>query len=379
MINFALSEEQRAVRDLAREFARNEIAPLAAQYDRSGEFPWPVVHKAFDVGLAYPNIPEVYGGPGLAVLDECLIAEELCWGCAGIAGAITVSNLVAGALHLAGAGEQKQRYLPELLQQRKLASYALTEPGAGSDAAAISTTARRGDGGYLLSGTKSFITNAGEASYFLVFAKTDPAAGHRGLSAFLLPRDAPGLAVGPPDHKMGQRAADTRQLFLEDVRASSEQRLGAEGDGFKLAMEVFNRSRPTVGAVGVGIARRAFEMAAGYANQRQAFGRPILDHQGVGFLLADMFIQIEAARLLCWQAAWRLDQGLAAGVHAAAAKCFAADVAMRVATDAVQVFGGYGYLEDYGVEKLMRDAKVVQIYEGTSQIQRLVIARSLKK
>ncbi len=379
MIDFELSEEERGYRDLAREFARHEIAPVAAAYDRSGEFPWPVLHKAFDIGLVGGNIPEPYGGAGLSALAECLVSEELCWGCAGIAGAITISGLAASALILAGTDEQKQRYLPELLRERKLASYALTEPGAGSDAAAIATTARRSNGGYLLSGTKSFITCAGEASSFLVFAKTDPAAGHRGLSAFIIPREAPGLTVGPPDHKMGQRAADTRQVFLEDVPAGAGQRIGGEGDGFKLAMEVFNRSRPLVGAVGVGIARRAFEMATDYANQRRAFGQKIIDHQGVGFLLADMFIQIEAARLLCWQAAWRLDRGLAANAHAAAAKCFAADVAMRVTTDAVQVFGGYGYMEDYGVEKLMRDAKVVQIYEGTTQIQRLIIARSLKR
>jgi len=379
MISFALSPEQEAFRSLAREFARNEIAPVAADYDRSGEFPWPVVEKAFDAGLVYPNIPEAHGGPGLDALGECLLSEELAWGCAGISGAIGLSALIAHALLRAGSEEQKRRYLGEFLGDRKLAAYALTEPEAGSDAAAIQTRACRHGDEYVIDGSKTFITIAAEASYFLVFAKTNPHDAHHGISAFLVPRDAPGLTVGKKDDKMGQRAADTCQIFFQDVRVHRREMLGAEGEGFKLAMAVFDHSRPVVGAKGVGIARRAFEMATDYANQRRTFGRPIIDHQGIGFLLADMFIRVEAARLLCWQAAWRADSGIPSSPLASAAKCFGADVAMQVTTDAVQVFGGYGYMREYGVEKLMRDAKVVQIYEGTTQIQRLIIARSLKR
>ncbi len=379
MISFDLSDEQRAYRDMAREFARNEIAPVAGQYDRSGEFPWPIVHKAFDLGLVYASVPEEYGGAGIGVLAECLIAEELTWACAGVSAAPVVSSLIASGLSLAGSEEQKRRYLPELIRDRKLVAYALTEPGAGSDAAAIVSTARRHGDDYVINGVKSFISLAQEASYFLVFAKTDPEDPHRGMSAFLAPRETPGLSIGQKDEKMGQRCADTSQVFFEDVKVNKADRIGAEGEGFKLAMEIFNRSRPLVAAAGVGIASRAFDMATEYANERHAFGRPIIDHEGVGFLLADMFIEIEAARLLCWQAAWRLDCGLPSSAHASAAKCCGADVAMKVTTDAVQIFGGYGYIRDYGVEKLMRDAKVLQIYEGTTQIQRLIIARSLKR
>lgn len=379
MIDFALSPEQESCRRLARDFARHEIVPVADHYDRTSEFPWPVIQKAFDAGLVYPNIPEAYGGAAIDTLGECLIREELSWGCAGIGGAIGLGAIISYGLAIAASEEQKRRYLPELLNERKLAAYALTEPGAGSDAAAIQTRAARHGDEYLITGSKSFISLAAEASYFLVFAKTNPEEGARGISAFWVPREAPGLTIGKKDEKMGQRAADTCQVFFEGVKVPEGDRIGAEGEGFKLAMKVFDHSRPVVGAIGVGIARRAFEMAAEYANQRKTFGRPIIDHQGVGFLLADMYIEIEAARLLCWQAAWRADRGLELAAAASAAKCFSADVAMKVTTDAVQVFGGYGYMREYGVEKLMRDAKVVQIYEGTTQIQRLIIARSLRQ
>jgi len=379
VIDFQLSPEQQSFRDLARDFARHEIVPVAGDYDRSAEFPWPVVHKAFEVGLVYPNIPEEYGGAGIDLVSECLLREELSWGCAGISGAIGLSPLIALGLMIGGSEEQKRRYLPELIRERKLAAYALTEPGAGSDAAAIQTRAVRHGDDYAITGSKCFITIASEASYFLVFAKTNADDPHRGVSAFLVPRGTSGLTVGKKDDKMGQRAAGIAQVFFEDVKVPKRDRIGAEGEGFKLAMEVFNRSRPLVGAKGVGVARRAFEMASEYANQRRTFGKPIIDHQGVGFLLADMYIQIEAARLLCWKAAWLADRGCDNSVAAAAAKCFAADTAMRVTTDAVQVLGGYGYIRDYGVEKLMRDAKVIQIYEGTTQIQRLIIAKKLKR
>jgi len=379
MLNFDLSEEQKMIRDLARDFARKEILPKAEHYDRSGEYPWPIVRKAQKVGLVSSNVPEEYGGPGLGVLEECILNEELAWACSGIHTALMLNNLAAWPLLLAGNADQKARYLPRLTDGGEMGAYALTEPAAGSDVAGIlSTAARQGDG-YVLNGSKTWITNSPVASFYVVFAKTDPSARHRGISAFIVERDWPGVTVGKPIPKMGQHAAWTGELVFEDVRVPAENLLGAEGEGFLITMRVFDHSRPPVAAAAVGVARRALEEATRYAQERQAFGKPLIVQQGISFLLADMAMQIEAARLLVHKAAWLVDGGRDNVKQAAFAKAFAADMCMKAVTDAVQVFGGYGYSQEYPVEKLMRDAKIYQIYEGTSQIQRVIIARELSK
>jgi acyl-CoA dehydrogenase len=377
MIEFSLTEEQKAFQKLAHEFAEKEIAPVAAEYDRSAKFPWPVVEKAYEVGLMNLNIPEEYGGPGLKSLDDCLVAENLAWGCAGINGAIGLNGLAALPILIAGSEEQKKKYLPRLTREKQLAAYAVSEPAAGSDVAGLQMTAKRHGNEFILSGTKNFISNASVANFYVVFAYTDKEQKHRGVSAFVVERQWPGVQPGRKDDKMGQRAADTAQLILEEVKVPKENLLGAEGDGFKIAMKVFDKSRPGVAAGAVGVARRAMEYAIEYAQDRKAFGQPIGSFQGVSFKIAQMAMEIAAARLLTWQAAWLADHGMRSTLEASYAKCFAADTVMRVTTEAVQVFGGYGYIKEYPVEKLMRDAKVFQIYEGTSEIQRVIIAREL--
>jgi acyl-CoA dehydrogenase len=379
MPDFNLNDEQEMIREMAQDFARKEILPVAEHYDRSGEFPWPVVRKAQKVGLLSLNVPEEYGGPGLGVLEECLVNEELAWACSGIQTALMMNNLAAWPILLAGTPEQKQRYLPRLTQGGQLAAYALTEPAAGSDVAGIlSTAARQGDG-YVLNGSKTWISNSPVAGFFIVFAKTDPEARGRGISAFIVERDWPGVTVGRPLPKMGQHAAWAGELTSEEVRVPVENRLGAEGQGFPIAMQVFDRSRPAVSAAAVGVARRALEEATRYAKERMAFGKPIIAQQGVSFMLADMAIGVEAARLLVHKAAWLVDHGRPNVLEAACAKALAADACMKITTDAVQVFGGYGYSQEYPVEKLMRDAKIYQLYEGTSQIMRVIIGRELAK
>lgn len=377
MIDFSLSEEQQAIRTLARDFARNEIAPRAAEFDRSGEYPREIVRKAFRAGLVYGPVPEEYGGGGLGALDQLFIAEELSAGCAGIAGCIAINSLASIPLVLFGSPDQKERILSEICSCEKLMALCVTEPGAGSDVASMSTTARREGGQYLLKGTKCFITNGGVADYYVVFASTDRSRGHRGISAFLVPRDTPGVSVGKKEDKMGQRAANTTDVIFEDAAVPAENLIGAEGQGFKIIMQTFNHSRPGVAASAVGVARSAMEFALKYAKEREQFGLPIFLHQGIMFMLADMARDIDAARLLAWHAAWIGEQGLNNAREAAEAKLFAGDMVMRVTTDAVQVLGGYGYVKDYPVEKLMRDAKVFQIYEGTAQVQRLLIGRAL--
>ncbi len=379
MLDFTLSEEQEMIREMARNFARKEILPKAEHYDQSDEYPWPIIKKAQKAGLISSNIPAEYGGPGLGVLEECIINEELAWACSGVQTAIMLNNLASWPILLAGNEDQKARYLPRLTEGGELASYALTEPAAGSDVAGIRATAvRRGDE-YILNGTKTWITNAPVSSFSVIFAKTDPEARHRGISAFIVDHKWPGVTLSKPIPKMGQHAAWTGEIVLEDVHVPVENRLGEEGDGFLIAMKVFDRSRPPVSAAAVGVARRALEEALRYAQERQAFGKPIIAQQGISFMLADMAMNIEAARLLVYQAAWLVDNGKPNVKEAAFAKAFAADMCMKVTTDAVQVFGGYGYSREYPVEKLMRDAKIYQIYEGTSQIQRVIIARELTK
>jgi acyl-CoA dehydrogenase len=355
------------------------MRPKAAECDTSSIHPGEVIAKAHALGLMNLHVPEAFGGPGLGCLDGALIAEELNWGCSGMGTSIGGNNLGAQPVILAGSEEQKRRWLVPLVEEPLLCAFALTEPGAGSDVAALQTTAvRRGDE-YVLNGSKMFVTNAGHAAWTIVFAKTDRAVGHRGISAFLVPMDADGVVVEAHLDKMGQRASDTSAIALSDVVLPEANRLGGEGEGFAIAMRTLDVTRTAAAAAAVGVARAAYEHAVEYAKQRETFGVPIGAHQAVSFMVADMATKIEAARLLVWQAAWAVDQGAGrkATLYLSMAKRFAADTAMEVTTDAVQIFGGYGYMKEYPVEKLMRDAKIFQIYEGTSQIQRLVIGKEV--
>jgi acyl-CoA dehydrogenase len=376
-ISFALTDEQKALRELAHEFAAKEIRPVAAEYDEQQTHPAEVIAKAHEVGLMNPHLPEELGGAGLGAMEGALIGEELCWGCSGIGTSIVANILGALPVLVAGTDEQQREWLPPLLEEPILCSFALTEPNAGSDVSGIQTTAMRRGDEYVLNGSKMFITNAGRASWVVVFASTDKDAGHRGLSAFVVPTELDGVVVEKHLEKMGQRATDTSALAFQDVVVPAVNRLGEEGQGFKIAMQTLDNTRPGTAAGAVGVARAAFEHSVDYARERVQFGQPIAMNQGVNFLVADMAAEIEAARLLTWQAAWLLDQGRRATLQSSYAKRFAADTAMKVTTDAVQIFGGYGYMKEYPVEKLMRDAKLFQIYEGTSQIQRLVIAREI--
>jgi acyl-CoA dehydrogenase len=376
-VSFALTAEQKALRELAHEFAEKEIRPRAPEYDERSTHPADVIEKAHVLGLMNPHIPQDYGGTGLSAFDGALITEELCWGCAGIGISLICNTLGAAPVMLSGSDDQKRRWLTPLIAEPLLCSFALTEPDAGSDVSGIKTTAVRHGDVYVLNGSKMFITNAGHAAWLVVFASTDRVKGRRGLSAFVVSADAPGLVVDRHLDKMGQRATDTSAISFQDVRVPAADRLGEEGDGFKIAMMTLDHTRPGNSAGAVGVARAAYEHAVAYAKERVQFGQPIAVNQGVNFLVADMATEIEAARLLVWQAAWLIDQGERATLQSSFAKRFAADTAMKVATDAVQVFGGYGYMREYPVEKLMRDAKLFQIYEGTSQIQRLVIAREI--
>jgi acyl-CoA dehydrogenase len=323
------------------------------------------------------HVPVEYGGAGLGVLDVCLVTEELAYGCTGIATAMEGNGLAAAPLIVAGNEEQKKEFLGRLTREPLLAAYCVTEPGAGSDVAGIRTTAKRVGDEYVISGEKMWITNANVANWYFLLAYTDPSAKHKGMSGFIVPRDSPGVTVGKKEKNLGQRASDTRGITFEEVKVPAKYLLGKEGDGFKIAMSAFDHTRPTVSSGAVGLARRAMDEAVKYATERSTFGQPIAKYQAVSFMIADMAKDIEAARLLVWQSAWAIDNGRRNTKLAAFAKAFAADVVMRVATDAVQIFGGYGYSQEYPVEKLMRDAKIYQIYEGTSQIQRLIIAKEI--
>jgi acyl-CoA dehydrogenase len=376
-VSFQLTDEQRDLRALAHEFAEKEIRPRAADYDEHSTHPADVIAKAHELGLMNMHIPEEFGGPGLSIFDGILVGEELSWGCAGITVSIIANTLGAAPVVLAGSDEQKREWLPPLIEEPTLCSFALTEPNAGSDVSGIQTTAVRKGDDYVINGSKMFISNAGHAAWMVVFASIDKSKGHRGLSAFIVPADADGVSVEKHLDKMGQRATDTSALAFQDVRVPVANRLGEEGEGFKIAMRTLDHTRPGTAIGAVGVARAAYELAVDYSRERVQFGQPIAMNQGVNFLIADMAAEIEAGRLLTWQAAWLLDQGKRATLQSSYAKRFASDTAMKVTTDAVQIFGGYGYMKEYPVEKLMRDAKLFQIYEGTSQIQRLVIAREI--
>ena len=376
-VSFGLTDEQKALRELAHDFAEREIRPKEREYDEHSTHPADVIAKAHELGLMNVHVPEEVGGPGLSIFEGILVGEEFSWGCSGIAVSLVANTLGSAPVILAGSDEQKQKWLPPLLEEPLLCSFALTEPNAGSDVSGIQTTAEQHGDEYVINGSKMFISNAGHAAWIVVFASTDKSQGHRGLSAFVVPADIEGVTVEKHLDKMGQRATDTSALAFQDVKVPAANRLGEEGDGFKIAMRTLDHTRPGTAIGAVGVARAAYELSVEYSRERVQFGQPIAMNQGVNFLIADMAAEIEAARLLTWQAAWLLDQGKRATLQSSFAKRFSSDMAMKVTTDAVQIFGGYGYMKEYPVEKLMRDAKLFQIYEGTSQIQRLVIAREI--
>ncbi|HEY6781253.1 MAG TPA: acyl-CoA dehydrogenase family protein [Thermoleophilaceae bacterium] len=376
MVDFTLTDEQKDIRQLAHDFAEKEIRPVAPELDRESKFPHEIIQKAWEVGLMNSHVPEEYGGPGLDYLTGCLIEEEIGWGCSGVGTSLTCNGLASAPVMLGGSEDIKREYLGLLTEEPKLASFCLTEPDTGSDVSGMRTTAVRQGDKYVINGTKCFITNGSHASWYTVYAKTDKEAGHRGISAFVVPRDA-GVVVDKKEDKLGQRASDTATISFNDVEIPAANLLGEENKGFKLAMMTLDRTRPGVAAMGVGIARAAFEHAVEYSKERVQFGVPIAMHQAIQFMIADMATKVEAARLLTWKSASLLDQGQRNTLASSHAKRFAADSAMEVSVDAVQVYGGYGFIKEYPVEKLMRDAKIMQLYEGTSQIQRLVIAREV--
>lgn len=377
-MDFALNEEQLELQEMVREFVEKEITPYAAEMDAENHMRDGLIDKANEMGLLNVIVPEELDGPGLDSISVATIYEELGKGCAGVATSLAANSLATVPVLLAGTDEQKKMYC-DILNKGGLAAFALTEPGAGSDAGGVSTRAvhNKEEGTYTLNGTKMFITNGGLAEIFLVFANTRKTGGIRGLTAFIVPKDTPGFSVGKKENKMGIRPSNTTELVLQDVVIPESYRVGREGEGFRIAMNTLDSARPFVGAVSVGIAQAALDCAVKYAKERRQFGQPIASFQMVQGMLADMAMKVETARLMVQKACWMRDQGMEFSKEAAMAKCYAADVAMQVTTDAVQVMGGYGYTKEYPVEKMMRDAKIMQIYEGTNQIQRLVIANKL--
>lgn len=377
-MDFALNEEQLELQEMVREFVEKEITPYAAEMDAENHMRDGLIDKANEMGLLNVIVPEELDGPGLDSISVATIYEELGKGCAGVATSLAANSLATVPVLLAGTDEQKKMYC-DILNNGGLAAFALTEPGAGSDAGGVSTRAvhNKEEGTYTLNGTKMFITNGGLAEIFLVFANTRKTGGIRGLTAFIVPKDTPGFSVGKKENKMGIRPSNTTELVLQDVVIPESYRVGREGEGFRIAMNTLDSARPFVGAVSVGIAQAALDCAVKYAKERRQFGQPIASFQMVQGMLADMAMKVETARLMVQKACWMRDQSMEFSKEAAMAKCYAADVAMQVTTDAVQVMGGYGYTKEYPVEKMMRDAKIMQIYEGTNQIQRLVIANKL--
>jgi alkylation response protein AidB-like acyl-CoA dehydrogenase len=377
-----LSDEQREIRDLVRTLARERIAPRAAEIDRTAEFPWDVVELFREHELFGVLFEEEHGGLGASSLLVFVAIEEISKVCATSGLIIAVQELGSLALKLAGTNEQKERWLPRLASGEWLAAYALTEPGSGSDSAAMRTEARREGDEYVLNGSKRFITNAGVAELYTVFAKTDPSAGHGGISAFVVEASTPGFEVGRIEPKMGIKGSTTGEVFFNECRIPAGNLVGQEGEGFKIAMRVLDRSRPGIGAQGLGLAQGATDYALEYAKSRETMGRPIAEHQLVGGMLADMETKCEAARGLLYKCGQMIDDGVDGPELtkiSAMAKLYCSDVAMEVTTDAVQILGGYGYIQEYPVERMMRDAKITQIYEGTNEIQRLVIAREMAK
>ncbi len=374
MVDFTLTDEQKALREMAHDFAAKEMRPVAWEYDKDGEWPIKVLEKAWEVGLMNSHVPEEYGGPGASYLDGCIIEEEIGWGCSGIGTSLAANGLATAPLGIGGSEELKKKYFGMLTEAPLFASFCLTEPDAGSDVSGMRTTAKKVGDKWVLNGSKCFITNGSYASFFTVYAKTDKEQGHRGISCFLVPKDDT-VTVDKKEDKMGQRASNTATITFNETEIPADHLIGEENKGFKLAMMTLDRTRPGVAAMATGIARAAFEFATDYSKERVQFGVPIAMHQAIQFMIADMATKVHLARLATWMSAVQLDQGKRNTLESSHAKRFAADTAMEVTTDAVQVYGGYGFIKEYPVEKLMRDAKIMQLYEGTSQIQRLVIAR----
>jgi acyl-CoA dehydrogenase len=377
MPDFSLTPEQESLRDLARKFARTEMAPHAAECDRTPRFPEEIYRKAYELGLMNLNVPTEYGGSGLGLLDQTLIVEELAYACGGMTTSIIANCLALEPILLDGTPEQKARFLTPFCAEYHLASFALTEPSGGSDPGAARTLARKEGDHYILSGEKNFISNAPHASLFVVFATVDPSLRHKGITAFVVPRSSEGVSVGKDEEKMGHRASSTSSIRFEKVRVPESDRLGAEGSGFSLAMRTLDQTRTPIGALATGIAQSALDHAASYSLKRETFGKPIAEHQAIQIKLANMVQAVHASRFLTWHAAWTIDRGQRGTLESAIAKCYASDSAFAVADQAIQIFGGYGYMREYPVEKLLRDAKLTQIYEGANEIQRTVIAREL--
>ncbi|KAI3385049.1 hypothetical protein SNEBB_005697 [Seison nebaliae] len=377
--SFNLTDEQKDYVSMTKKFVKEEIIPVAAKYDKSGDFPWPIIKKAHENGLMNGFIPQAYGGMGLSVLDGVLIGEEIAYGCTGIGTALEANGLGCAPVMLAGSEEQKKKYLGRLTEEPMMCAYCVTEPGAGSDVAGIKTKAVKKGDEYILNGSKMWITNGGHANWYFVLARTDSQAkdASKAFTGFIVEADTPGVIKGKKEINMGQRASDTRGITFENVRVPKENMLVAEGAGFKIAMGAFDKTRPPVAAGAVGLARRCLDEATKYAIERKTMGQPIAAYQSVSFMLADMAIGIESSRLCTHKAAWMIDNGIRNTYMASIAKCLAGDVANKSATDAVQVFGGAGFNTEYPVEKLMRDAKIFQLYEGTAQIQRLIVSRTL--
>jgi acyl-CoA dehydrogenase len=381
MINFSLSEEQTALKEMVAKFVENEVIPVAAKYDESGEFPTPVLKKAWELGIMNGAIPQKYGGLGLGVLEDVIINEEMGAGCLGITTSAAVNNLGLYPIILHGTDAQNEEFVKPFLSEFQLASFCLTEPGSGSDAGSLSTHAKDEGDHYLVNGAKMWITNAGYSSLFSVFCTVDKSLKSKGTLCLVIPSNLPGVHLGKAENKLGQRASDTRSITFENVKVPKKNLIGQVGQGIKIALATLDHTRPPIAAGAVGAARAAMQHSIKYSKERKQFNQPISNFQAIQFMLADMATNIEAGRLLCYEAAWHLDnnQPEKANYYSALAKRFSADMAMEIAINAVQIFGGYGYTKEYPVEKIMRDVKLVQIYEGTSQIQRVVIARHLLK
>ncbi|KAI6661127.1 Medium-chain specific acyl-CoA dehydrogenase, mitochondrial isoform X1 [Oopsacas minuta] len=377
--SFELTADQRSYQELATNFTKDHIIPNAAHYDRTGEYPLEIIEKAWEVGLVNTDIPEKYGGLGLQNLDSVLVGEALSFGCTGMSTAILANGLAEMPVIIAGNEEQKKKYLGRMTEEPLIAAYCVTEPGAGSDVAGIKTRAEKKGDSWVINGSKMWITNGGKANWYFLLARSDPTEkkASKAFTGFILDADSPGVTIGRKEWNMGQRCSDTRGITFEDVVVPSDNVLGEPGKGFLIAMGAFDRTRPAVASGALGLAARALDEATRYSMERKTMGVPIINHQAISFMLADMAIGIETSRLITYRAAWEIDQGRKNTYYASIAKAIASDVANKSASDAVQVFGGNGFNSDYPVEKLMRDAKIYQIYEGTSQIQRLIISRIL--
>ena len=375
MVDFRLTDKQQELQKRARDFAQEYMIPYAHYYDKTGEFPRPIIQKCWEAGLMNLSIPREYGGPGLGSIEQCITVEEMAAGCAGMTTSIYVNSLGAEPILIAGTNEQKKKYLRPLTEDLKFVSFACSEPGMGSDVAGIQTRVKKEGNHYVLNGSKFWITNAPHADYFTVFASLDPSKRHKTLCAFIVDADTPGVKTGRPIEKMGHRASTTSSVMLRDAKIPEENLLGAEGSGFVIAMRTFAMTRPAIAAFATGLARSAMEYARDYVNKREVFTQKLREFEVIQFKLAEMYMKLEASRALYLKAAWTADNIGDATIPASVAKAFATDAAMQIASEALQIHGGYGYIDQYPLEKIFRDAKLYQIYEGTSEVQRLILGR----